>query len=234
MKRLFLSVLALAVLCSLHWVISRIDNENVVFKEHRVFGILLHEGGHMIAAFCSGGRVHSVSLNTSNESGACATVNGWAFLICLSGYASVSLVAILLLLPYSSKFHRRVIDCLTLLMLVVCWHGDTAEAINRALLYAFLLCLIAMIPNQKLLRMLAFWIGSALFYFNIADIRSDTMRTELALLESDALSLSEDRGGSTVFWGYVWMAWHFILTCVWLRISYRRGLKGASAKSILK
>ncbi len=171
----------------------------------KVLVIFLHELSHGLAALLTGGSIEQISIS-ARLGGHALTRGGNVFLILSAGYVgSLILGALVLLLALRTHADRAVMAIFGAVLLAV-----TAVYIRDG--FAVLFCVAAGLGmlatarflgrdlNDLLLRI----IGLTSLIYVPHDIFSDTIAR--SNLRSDAFMIAERFGGSTVFWGGLWLA----------------------------
>ncbi|UYV37964.1 M50 family metallopeptidase [Rhodobacteraceae bacterium D3-12] len=170
----------------------------------KILVVFFHELSHLITVLLTGGSVESLSL-TSNEGGAVMARGGNRFLTLSAGYLGSLLIGLgLIWAALRSQLDRWVVAGLGVVLLAVAafYVRDSFALIFCIAGGALLLALARFLPhgpNDFALRL----IGLTSIIYVPLDIFSDTLAR--AHLHSDARMLAEEFGGTTMFWGGLWL-----------------------------
>ena len=166
--------------------------------------VFFHELSHGAAAVLTGGKILSISLSIQ-QGGQALTLGGNGFLILSAGYiGSLLLGVILFFFALRSRADRFVVALLGGITLLI-------AALYIRDLFAIAFCVAtgaALLASARFLGhgandLVLRVIGLTSIAYVPLDIFSDTIaRSEL---RSDARMLAEIYGGSTVFWGLLWL-----------------------------
>ncbi len=177
---------------------------NPVLTPLKILVVFLHEGSHALATLLTGGSVLAMHI-VANQGGEVLSVGGWPVLIISAGYVgSLLWGAIILVLAARSNADRWIMAALGLGMLIL-----TAFFVRN--LYGFGFGLLGGLGALACAKFLSTWlndvllklIGVVTMLYVPMDIFSDTLaRSEL---RSDARILAEYLGGTTMFWGGLWL-----------------------------
>ncbi len=181
----------------------------------KILIVLLHELSHAGATVLTGGSVVSLTVD-AQQGGQVLSLGGNRFLTLSAGYVgSLALGVALFVIAVRTHFDRFMLGILGGLILLC-----TALYVRDG--FALLFCGVtgaAMIAiarflwrdlNDLILRL----IGLTSMIYVPLDIFSDTISR--AHLQSDAWMLAEEIGGTTMFWGGVWLAISLVVICACL------------------
>ena len=170
----------------------------------KILVVFLHELSHGLAAWATGGEVISFDL-TPDQGGTAYTRGGNRIAILTAGYlGSLLCGAALLLAGLNTRADRAITAALGLSLIAITliyMRGLFPLAFGLAT-GAALLALAKYLPHEAsdlVLRLIGL---TSLIYVPL-DIFSDTIAR--AHLRSDAAMLAEHLGGSTQFWGGLWL-----------------------------
>jgi len=165
--------------------------------------IAFHEFSHALAAICTGGRVHSISLDP-NEGGVTHMSGGASAVTLPAGYLGSSLIGALLtfcgfaIVP--SKIASLVLGGAFLLTL---WWGKRDWlTVLTVLLAVGLLVACWFIQHAEPLRFMVLFIGVMSSLYSVWDICDDLVLRKVN--ESDASQFAKRYGGSSRCWGLLW------------------------------
>lgn len=166
--------------------------------------VFLHEFGHAVTIWLTGGEVVSLSINTS-QGGEVTSRGGNRFLSLSAGYLGSLLFGVALLLAaLRSKADRWFLVLFGLVMIAV-------TLLNTPLGFAWvfglatgavMIAIARFLPHEAsdlVLRL----IGLTSMIYVPYDIFSDTIAR--SALRSDARMLAEEFGGTTMMWGGLWL-----------------------------
>jgi hypothetical protein len=171
----------------------------------KILIVFLHEASHAIAVLVTGGTIESFSI-TQNQGGEVWARGGNRFITLTAGYLGSLLIGIgLLIAALRTAADRKIMAGLGIVMLLI-----AALYIRSAFTLSFTVATGAIMlflawkfghaSNDLCLRIIGL---SSMFYVPY-DIISDTLLR--SHLQSDARMLAEEFGGTTSFWGCVWLA----------------------------
>ncbi|MBZ0129706.1 MAG: M50 family metallopeptidase [Rhodobacteraceae bacterium] len=193
-------------------------NTPVVFPV-KVLVVFLHELSHGLAAVLTGGSIVAISLSVQ-QGGEATTLGGNGFIILSAGYLGSLLFGVaMLLVAVRTHADRALLAMFGLVLLVV-------AALYIRDLFAFAFCAIAGISMLGVARYLSRdindfilrTIGLTSIIYVPYDIFSDTIaRSEL---HSDAYMLAEQYGGTTMFWGGLWLGLSVVMIVISLRYTF--------------
>ena len=191
----------------------------------KIFVVCLHELGHALAAWLTGGQVVSIQI-FPDEGGLTAARGGWPFIILSAGYVG-SLLAGGVLLYLSGRRHwgRRLMTALaTLLVLSTLLFFRNVFAVLYGLFTAAAMFLSAYrLPVQVNFYIVRF-IAVASCLYAILDIRSDLFITGVPVesgVVNDAVALSQLTGLPAILWAVLWMTVSLIMLAFFLNSSLR-------------
>lgn len=181
----------------------------------RVFVVLLHELGHALAAFLTGGELERIEL-LAQEGGAAWTRGGNRFLILNAGYLGSLLFGCALL--WMARTARLAQGALALMTLTV---GITtllylrplvSFAFGYGLVAAGALLLVTLKAPMLIQQGVLHFLGLFSCLYALFDIRDDVLNFSRVGSVSDAVMLAELTGVPAIVWGVAWLA----LSCVML------------------
>lgn len=207
-----LNLLALSLVCLVLW-------PTVLMTPLKILVVFFHEGSHALATVLSGGEVIAMEI-VPEQGGSVLSRGGSAVLIASSGYlGSLVIGGLLLVLAARVSFDRWIMAVLGLAMalLTVLYVRNlygVAFGIGGAALAFSAARWLSHAANDLLLRL----IGLTSMLYVPLDIFSDTLAR--SHLRSDASILAELLGGSSQFWGAIWLAIALLIipVCVWLSL----------------
>lgn len=219
LSRVFQGHWQLMALCALIFALWPTD----VVYPLRLLIVFLHELSHALAVILTGGEVVSLTVNTM-EGGEVLARGGNRFLTLSAGYVGSLLIGVLLLLTAvntrADRFAMAILGAL-ILAVALLYISEPFAVIFSILTAAAMLAAAAWLSheiNDLILRV----IGLTSMIYVPYDIFSDTIAR--AHLYSDARMLAEEFGGTTMFWGGLWLA----ISLAVIVASLRYGLGGHS------
>ncbi len=191
----------------------------------KIFVVCLHELGHALATWLTGGQVVSIQI-FPDEGGLTTTRGGWPFIILSAGYVG-SLLAGGVLLYLSSQRHwgrRLMLALATLLVLSTLLFFRNGFAVLYGLLTAAAMFFSAYrLPVQVNSYMVRF-VAVASCLYALLDIRSDLFMAGVPAgsgVANDAVALSQLTGLPAIFWAVLWMAVSLMMLAYFLNSSLR-------------
>ena len=187
----------------------------------KILVVFLHEFSHALAAWLTGGAVEGMTLSPM-QGGTTTTRGGNLFLIISAGYlGSLLLGVVLFLLALRSDLDRWVMGVL----------GGVLVAIAVAYMrepFALIFCLgagvvmlgIAHFLPHEVSDLALRLIGLTSMLYAPLDILDDTLRR--THVESDAVMLAREFGGTSQFWGGLWLVISLIVVALCLRFGAGR------------
>lgn len=178
--------------------------------------VFLHETSHVIATILTGGHVVEMAI-VQAQGGHVVSNGGWPFMIYSAGYlGSLILGGLIFTLANTTKAHKITMAVLGILMILIAllfvrnlfgfffsvMLGGGLFAIGRYLSAAF---------SEALLRIM----GVTSILYVPYDIYSDTIAR--SYLNSDARMLAEAYGGTTWFWGGIWLVISLVVIVLLVR-----------------
>jgi hypothetical protein len=178
--------------------------DSPVVYPFRLFVVFLHEIGHGVAAFLTGGRVLSIGISP-DEGGVCVTRGGIPFVVLNAGYLGSLLFGALFLLLGARRSNATpvvgaigVFTIVAALLYVRTWFGFA---------YTLLAGLVLLLVAAKLQPAASQWlltaIGSMSMLYAVADIASDVIFRHPGT--SDAAALARLSGIPALAWGFIWI-----------------------------
>jgi hypothetical protein len=170
----------------------------------RLFVVFLHEIGHGVAAFLTGGRVLSIGISP-DEGGVCVTRGGIPFVVLNAGYLGSLLFGALFLLLGVRRNAAPVVGAIGVftvvaaLLYVRTWFGFA-----YTLVAGLVLLLVAARLQPAASEWLLAAIGSMSMLYAVADIASDVIFRHPGT--SDAAALARLSGIPALVWGIIWIA----------------------------
>lgn len=187
----------------------------------KIFVVFLHELSHALATWLTGGKVLELTLS-ARQGGSVLSQGGNGFLIASAGYlGSLLLGSAVFLLALKAKIDRWIMAILGVTMIAL-----TFFFIRTPFTIAF--CLaggVAFLVSSKFLPrefndFCLRLIGLTSLVYVPFDIFSDTVQRSYLL--SDARIIAETYGGSTLFWGGLWLLVSLIFIYAVLRLGLRK------------
>jgi len=182
----------------------------------KILVVFMHELSHALAAVVTGGSVERISLSVL-QGGHAVTRGGNLFFIISAGYLGSLLIGItLLLIALRTNADRAVLAAFGVVTLLVTafYIRDLFPLVFCAVTGLVMLAIVRYLDrsvNDMVLRV----IGLTSLIYVPYDIFDDTIaRTGL---RSDAYLLSEHFGGSTVFWGSLWLVLSLLVIALCVR-----------------
>jgi hypothetical protein len=204
----------LVVACIIAW-------NNPVLTPLKILVVFLHEGSHALATLLTGGSVLAMHI-VPNQGGEVLSVGGWPVVIISAGYiGSLLWGALILVLAARSNADRWIMAMLGIGMLVL-----TTFFVRN--LYGLGFGLLGGVAALACAKFLSTWlndlllklIGVVTMLYVPMDIFSDTLaRSEL---RSDARILAEYLGGTTMFWGVLWLIVSVMVIATTLYLGLRK------------
>ncbi|MCH2068410.1 M50 family metallopeptidase [Shimia sp.] len=190
-------LLTLTLLITLLW------NTDVLLPL-RILTVFLHELSHAVAAIVTGGEVLSLSVSP-NEGGLVTARGGSPFWITSAGYLGSLLIgAALFVLALRTHWDRTILAVFGVItLLVAAFYVRDLFALGFALATGAAMLLASHYLSLDINDMILRTIGISSIIYAPLDIFDDTIRR--AHLRSDARILAEQVGGSTLFWGGLWL-----------------------------
>jgi len=190
-------LLTLTLLITLLW------NTDVLLPL-RILTVFLHELSHAVAAIVTGGEVLSLSVSP-NEGGLVTARGGSPFWITSAGYLGSLLIgAALFVLALRTHWDRTILAVFGVItLLVAAFYVRDLFALGFALATGAAMLLASHYLSLDINDMILRTIGISSTIYAPLDIFDDTIRR--AHLRSDARILAEQVGGSTLFWGGLWL-----------------------------
>ncbi|WP_294220709.1 M50 family metallopeptidase [uncultured Shimia sp.] len=201
---------ALRTFISNHWqlltltlLITLLWNTDVLLPL-RILTVFLHELSHAVAAIVTGGEVLGLSVSP-NEGGLVTARGGNPFWITSAGYLGSLLIgAALFILALRTHWDRTIIAMFGLItLLVAAFYVRDLFALGFTLATGAAMLLASLYLSLEINDMILRTIGISSMIYAPLDIFDDTIRR--AHLRSDARILAEHVGGSTLFWGGLWL-----------------------------
>lgn len=191
----------LTLLCALVFVLWPSD----LVYPLRLLIVFLHELSHAIATILTGGSVLDFSVN-AHEGGHVMSRGGNRFITLSAGYVGSLLIGIALLLTaVRTRLDRTALATLgATMLLVTLLYIREPFAIGFCALTGTLMLLTARYLPHDINDLVLRIIGLTSMIYVPYDIFSDTIAR--AHLRSDARMLAEEIGGTTTFWGLLWLA----------------------------
>jgi hypothetical protein len=179
--------------------------DSPVVYPFRLFVVFLHEIGHGVAAFLTGGEVVSIGLSR-DEAGVCVTRGGIPFVVLNAGYlGSLLFGALFLLLGARRRNAAPVVGAIGVFTVVAAlfyvrtWFGFA---------YTLVAGLVLLLVSTRLRPAASEWllaaIGSMSMLYAVADIASDVIFRHPGA--SDAAALARLTGVPALLWGFAWIA----------------------------
>ncbi len=206
----------LALACVLAW-------DTQLLTPLKILVVFFHEGSHALATLLTGGSVLSMHI-VANQGGAVQSMGGWPIVIISAGYlGSLLWGALILILAARSNADRWIMAMLGIGMLLL-----TVFFVRN--LYGFAFGLLGALSALASAKFLSAWIndlvlkliGVVTMLYVPIDIFSDTLAR--SSLRSDARILAEYLGGTTMFWGALWLLVSAIIipTALYIGLKSRR------------
>lgn len=178
--------------------------DSVVVYPFRLFVVFLHEIGHGVAAFLTGGEVVSIGISR-DEGGVCVTRGGIPFVVLNAGYlGSLLFGALFLLLGARRRNAAPVVGAIGIftavaaLLYVRTWFGFA---------YTLVAGVVLLLVAAKLRPAASEWllaaIGSMSMLYAVADVASDVIFRHAGA--SDAAALARLTGIPALVWGFLWI-----------------------------
>lgn len=189
----------------------------------RMLVVFLHELAHALAAILTGGSVLELTLSPL-EGGSATTLGGNFFIIASAGYLGSLLFGIVfLVLALRTDLDRWVLGALGMTLLVLSlWYFRSAFAFGFGTITALVMLSAARWGGLILCDLMLRLIGLTSMVYVPYDIVSDTILRASA--RSDARNIAESFGGTTLFWGVLWL----ILSLITIALTLRYGLGARS------
>ena len=190
-------------LLSLTLLIVLLWNANVLLPL-RILTVFLHELSHALAAILTGGEVLSLTISP-NEGGLVTARGGSPFWIASAGYLGSLLIgAALFILALRTHWDRTILAAFGgITLLVAAFYVRDLFAFGFMLATGIAMLLASRFLSLEISDMILRTIGVSSMIYAPLDIFDDTIRR--AHLRSDARILAEQVGGSTLFWGGLWL-----------------------------
>ena len=203
----------------------------------RVLIVFLHEFSHAAMLTLTGGEVESFTV-TPQEGGQVTGRGGSRFLTLTAGYIGSLLIGVTFLLTaIRSKWDQTALGIFgaALLIIAALYIRDFYALLFTCVTGVIFLVIARFLPNS-ISDMILRVVGLSSMIYVPFDIFSDTIAR--SNLRSDARMMAEEFGGTTMFWGILWL----IISLAIIAYSLRNGLgetsnitfkKGASIKTPL-
>ncbi|MFY0658935.1 MAG: M50 family metallopeptidase [Shimia sp.] len=201
---------SLSTFLSNHWqlltltlLITLLWNTDVLLPL-RILTVFLHELSHAVAAIATGGEVLSLSVSP-NEGGLVTARGGSPFWITSAGYLGSLLIgAALFVLALRTHWDRTILAVFGVITLsVAAFYVRDLFALGFTFATGAAMLLASRFLSMDINDMILRTIGISSMIYAPLDIFDDTIRR--AHLRSDARILAEQVGGSTLFWGGLWL-----------------------------
>ena len=189
----------------------------------RMLVVFLHELAHAVAAVLTGGSVLELTLSPL-EGGSATTLGGNFFIIASAGYfGSLVFGLAFLLLALHTNLDRWILGGLgAVLVALSLWYFRTLFAFGFGVVTGALVLAAARWGGLILCDLVLRLIGLTSMVYVPYDILSDTILRASA--RSDARNIAEAFGGTTLFWGVLWL----ILSLIAIAAALRYGLGARS------
>ncbi len=215
------AVLILGVLFITVWLLW----DTPIVYPIKIFVVFLHELGHAVAAWLTGGQVISIQI-FPDEGGLTITRGGWPFVILSAGYVgSLLFGGVLFYLSSHRAWTLRlliVLGALLALSTLLFFHNLFAVlyGLVAAAALFFSVYRLSIDVNFYLLRFIA--VASCLYA--LLDIRSDLFASAPARsgVVTDAVALSQLTGIPAIVWSVLWLVVSLIALGYFLKASLRR------------
>lgn len=213
---------SLSTFLSNHWqlltltlLITLLWNTDVLLPL-RILTVFLHELSHAVAAIATGGEVLSLSVSP-NEGGLVTARGGSPFWITSAGYLGSLLIgAALFVLALRTHWDRTILAVFGVITLsVAAFYVRDLFALGFTFATGAAMLLASRFLSMDINDMILRTIGISSMIYAPLDIFDDTIRR--AHLRSDARILAEQVGGSTLFWGGLWLVISLGLIALTLR-----------------
>lgn len=201
---------SLSTFVSNHWqlltltlLIALLWNTDVLLPL-RILTVFLHELAQALAAIVTGGEVLTLSISP-NEGGFVTARGGNPFWITSAGYLGSLLIgAALFILALRTHWDRTILAIFGgITLLVAAFYVRDLFAFGFTLATGAAMLLASRYLSLEINDMILRTIGISSIIYAPLDIFDDTIRR--AHLRSDARILAEQVGGSTLFWGGLWL-----------------------------
>ena len=183
--------------------------------------VFFHEASHAFMTLLTGGEVMRMEV-TIERGGSVLSAGGNRFLILSAGYLGSLVIGAVLLIASMRTRHDRLILLLVAIAMTVATllYMRNGFGLVYGFAGAFALFAIARwlpaIASDYALRL----IGVMSLMYVPRDIFSDTIQR--SQLRSDAFMLAEEFGGSTWFWGGIWLVIAVVIAAYAVFLSVRR------------
>jgi hypothetical protein len=166
--------------------------------------VFLHEIGHTIAAYLTGGKVNYLTFNL-NLSGKTIIEKGNSIFIASSGYLGSLLIGILLYLSsYSEKLKKWFLNILFFLVLIITINLVRGGLqIFLGLLVSSIFFIIPRYLPNRISNLILRFVGLASCLYVLADIKEDLLTSTLR--ETDTQILEYITGISSTLIGFFWL-----------------------------
>jgi hypothetical protein len=187
----------LAIACVFAW-------DTQLLTPLKILVVFFHEGSHALATLLTGGSVLAMHI-VPNQGGEVQSMGGWPIVIVSAGYlGSLLWGALILILAARSSADRWIMAMLGIgMLLLTFFYVRNLYGIAFGLLGGFSALASAKFLSSWINDLILKLIGVVTMLYVPMDIFSDTLaRSEL---RSDARILAEYLGGTTMFWGALWL-----------------------------
>ncbi|MEZ5872372.1 MAG: M50 family metallopeptidase [Nitratireductor sp.] len=190
-----------------------------VIYPFKMLVIFLHELSHGLAGVLSGGSILSITLDP-REGGLARVLGGNAFLIFSAGYlGSLMFGVLILLVALWTKADRFILGLFgAIILLVTALYIRDPFPLGYCILAGMFMLLSAWFLGNRVNDLILRVIGLSSIIYAPYDIFSDTIAR--SQLRSDARMLSEHVGGTTMFWGGLWLAISLVVIVLCLRFAF--------------
>ena len=198
-------LLALSVLIAVLW-------QTPLVLPLKILVVFLHEVSHVLATVLTGGEVLSLTLDP-REGGMVISRGGNRFMTLSAGYTgSLMIGAMLFLLALRTTWDRLILAALGIVLIIVCaLYIRSWFALGFTCVMALSMLLAARFLGREANDLILRVIGLTSMIYVPLDIFSDTIAR--SHLRSDAYMLAEEFGGSTMFWGVIWLLISLAVIC---------------------
>jgi hypothetical protein len=170
----------------------------------KILIVFFHEASHAIASVLTGGEVLSLSIS-SDQSGVVMSRGGSRFWTLTAGYLGSLLIGVALLVAATrTQLDRQIMAlCGIVLLIIAGFYVRDVFALGFTIGTGIAMIVAALTLGHKANDLILRVIGLTSMIYVPYDIFSDTIAR--SNLRSDARMLAEEFGGTTIFWGVIWL-----------------------------
>jgi len=193
--------------------------------------VFFHESSHALATVLTGGQVQEMVVSAL-AGGHVVSLGGNRFVTLSAGYLGSLLWGVLIYVAATgTRFDRAFMALLGVTVgCITIFYVKNLFALVFGIATAAGMLICARFLNEKINDFLLRLVGLTSMIYVPLDIVSDTILR--SYLRSDARMLAEEIGGTTIFWGVIWIVLSLFIIFRCVKWSLRVTQKSSSPKSI--